>query len=376
MNLMVSTNLNKFQDKAKPPLFKLLVTTIKTTTLPIQKINAIRFLAFSAEHATNEFEGCIRELIDKDQYQGELLEILSLNTNILSILSELSIEKIMRKLEENLDTSEINNADNWIKVILSRRFQSENHIENVSKLVANYRATNFFMNTSYKIDVRFKVVKNLLVDESSSEKFRNLLRESSRKDFRLSHYLDGNLIDVLVLLKDKCLYEHWMKKVIENIHGYNFNTANTAVSVFKSIEKEHWYDMVNNDLKISLVKNIIYEGAKDSQYYSHDCRSLMYSLPSNYPELTKLFLDHLFANLSSEHTRSFFGEKYLGVVSSYIVNCNGEAESYLEKLNYLEGDLLDIKQITRQLKEDIEEIQDDELRRTLLNNSIFTVTIS
>lgn len=143
MNLMVSTNLNKFQDKAKPPLFKLLVTTIKTTTLPIQKINAIRFLAFSAEHATNEFEGCIRELIDKDQYQGELLEILSLNTNILSILSELSIEKIMRKLEENLDTSEINNADNWIKVILSRRFQSENHIENVSKLVANYRATNF-----------------------------------------------------------------------------------------------------------------------------------------------------------------------------------------------------------------------------------------
>lgn len=110
------------------------------------------------------------------------------------------------------------------------------------------------MNTSYKIDVRFKVVKNLLVDESSSEKFRNLLRESSRKDFRLSHYLDGNLIDVLVLLKDKCLYEHWMKKVIENIHGYNFNTANTAVSVFKSIEKEHWYDMVNNDLKISLVK--------------------------------------------------------------------------------------------------------------------------
>ncbi|MNJ03255.1 hypothetical protein D3C73_1635020 [compost metagenome] len=55
------------------------------------------------------------------------------------------------------------------------------------------------------------------------------------------------------------------------------------------------------------------------------------------------------------------------------MNCNGVVESYLEKLNYLEDDLLDIKQIITQLKADIEEIQDDESKSTLLNNSIFTV---
>ncbi|MMZ58668.1 hypothetical protein D1872_206580 [compost metagenome] len=373
MNLMVSANLNKFQDKAKSSLFKLLVTTIKTTTLPIQKINAIRFLAFSAEYATNEFEGIIKELIDKDQYQGEFLEIISLNTDTLSVLSEMSIEKLMYKLEDNLNANEINNLDKWIKVIFSERLQSENHIKSVAQLVTRYRARNFFMDISLKIDIRFEVVKSLLINENCSENFKDLLREHSHKDFNLYHYLDNTMIDVLILLKDKNLYDHWLKKVIKNIHSYDFKVANTAVSVFKSIPKEHWYDMINDDLKINLVKNIIYEGAKDSQYYSHDCRSLMYSLPSDYPELTKLFLDHLFANLSNERIRPFFGGKYLEVVSRYIVNCNGVVESYLEKLNYLEDDLLDIKQIITQLKADIEEIQDDESKSTLLNNSIFTV---
>lgn len=374
MNLMVSTNLSKFQEKAKPPLFKLLVTTIKTTTLPVQKINAIRFLALSAEYATIEFEEYIRELIDKDQYQGELLEIISLNTDILGILSEMSIEKIMHKLDENLNANEINNMDQWIKVILSKRLQSENYIESVAKLVTSYRAKNFFMDISYKIDVRFKVVKSLLIAENSSEYFKDFLLKHSRKDFNLHHYLDNTMIDVLILLKDKKLFDHWLKTVIENIYGYDFNKANTAVNVFKSIAKEHWDNMVDDELKICLVKNIIYEGAKDSQYYSHDCRSLMYSLPDNYPELIKLFLDHLFANLSSEHIRPFFGGKCLEVISRYIVNCNSGVEPYLEKLNCLEDDLLDIKLITEQLRAAIEEIQDDKLRGTLLNNPLFIVT--
>lgn len=374
MKLMVDEKLGKFQDKAKPSLFRLLVTTVKTTTLPIQKINAIRFLAFSAEYTTNEFEGVIRELIDKDQYQGELLEIISLNTDILSILSEMSIEKIMSKLEENLNANEINNLDKWINVIFSKRLQSENHIKSVAQLVTHYRARNFFMDISLKRDIRFKVVKSLLINENSSEIFKDLLRKHSRKDFSLYHYLDDLMIDILILLKDKNLYDHWLKKVIENIHRFDFNVANTAVSVFKSIAKEHWYGTINDDLKISLVKNIIYEGAKDSQYYSHACSSLMYNLPSDYPELTRLFLDHLFANYSNEHIRPFFGGKYFEVISRYIVNCNSGVESYLEKLNYLEVDLLDIKQITTQLKVTIEEIQDDELKSTLLNNSIFTVT--
>lgn len=100
----------------------------------------------------------------------------------------------------------------------------------------------------------------------------------------------------------------------------------------------------------------------------------MYSLIDDFPELIKLFLDYLFANISSEDVQRFFGERYLQIISEYIIKCNSGVEFYLEKLNNLEEVLIDIKQVTKQLKVAIENLEDDEVKSALLINPIFTIT--
>lgn len=367
MKSIIKDKLSRFQKKAIAPLFKLIGTTIKNTNSPIQKSNATRFLALSAEYVEYEYESFISEFIDKDQYEGNLVSLLELNIDILKYISDARIEKIICKLDTALNSSEISNIDTWISIILSSRLQEDKYIENIAKKISNFRENNLFTNSNFKRDVRYRIVKIILENERSSEKFKKMIGQRCRsKAFSLEHFTEPYLKEILILLKDKELYELWLKLIIKNIKSYDYDKGNRAIYVLKSIDKENWINAVDNELKVSLVKEILCEGTTDSFYYSHDCRDTMYSLYSEYPELVKLFLDNIFSNVENDGLKIYMTDKYANIISRYIVEDEEMAEAIIEKLKKLQNDNVDIKAISSELMGRIQKITDDEKRNSLL----------
>lgn len=367
MKAIINDKLNRFQKKAIAPFFKLICTTIKNTNLPIQKGNATRFLALAAEYVECEYESFISEFIDKDQYEGNLLSLLELNIDILKYISDAKIEKIISKLDTALNSSEISNIDTWISIILSDRLQDDKYIENIAKLITNFRKHNLYTNSNYKIDVRYQMVNLLLQNERTSEKFKKMIGEMCKcKEFSLEHFTEPNLRYILIHLNDKGLYELWLKQITKNVSDYDFNKGNKAIDVLKSINKENWINTVDNELKISLVKEVLREGTTDRRYYSHDCRDTMYSLNSDYSELLKLFLDNIFSNAENDDLKIFMTDRYAMIVAQYIVEYEEMTETIIEKLKELQNHNMDVKPISDRLTERIQKMTDDDKRRSLL----------
>lgn len=366
MKSIICEKLGKLQKKAVPPLMKLICTTIKTPDSLIQKTNALRFLSLSVDFISDGFEDYISEFINKDQYEGELLAILDIDVSILNIFSEANIEKIICKLDINLNASEINNINTWTEIILSDRLQETKHINKIAEMITAFKSHNFFTTTNFKRDDRYNFVKMILENGKCSVNFRNLIRQGCYKEFSLDHYFEPYLIEILKILNWGPLYELWLKTITRNISGYNFNTGNKAVTILKSIKKEYWINSVTDQLKLSLVKAILYEGTKGG-YYSHDCEEIMYRLDTDYQELIKLFLANIFCDLDSDELKLYLSERYSYIISKYIVSSDNDVEMFLEKIQELNNKSVDTESIISKLIMEIERTIDSPKKEELLS---------
>ncbi|WP_312355621.1 hypothetical protein [Aminipila sp.] len=365
MKVIVEDKLGQFQKKAIEPLLKSIGNTIKNTKSTVQKDNAMRFLALSTDFISERYENFITDFIEKDQYEGELLRLLDINIDILIYLSDINIEKIICKLETNLTASEISNIEVWIKIILSDKLQDEKFIGSVAKNITSFKDKSLFTD-SPNSDVRFQLVYSILQNEKCLEKFRNMIRNGCYKQFNLAHFEEFYLQNILIQLDDNILYETWLKAINCYINSSNFNYGNRAVNVFTSIAKEYWIDKVSLELKISLVMNILRQGKKDSNYYSHDCAELMWNLDKKYPKLVETFLDHIFENKENNDINEFLVDKYAKIISRYIVSYESKTESIINQLIELRDSNLGAKSILDEIKEVVVNSFQDEFKKSLL----------
>jgi|GEM_PF-1027724 len=365
MKVIICEKLDRFQRKAIDPFFKLLSATIKAPNSTIQKTNALRFLALSVNNVA-EYGQYVTEFIDKDQYEGELLTLFEINIDILRVISDTSIEKIISKLDTNLKSSEINSINTWINIMLSERLQAPQYIENIGSILTNFSRFNLFTGGSDKRDIRYEIVKMLLQNDNCSVDFKNMLGRACSKSFTLEHYMEPNLRDILILLNEKSLYEYWLKLITENVFGYDFNRGNRAISVFKTIPKENWLNNVSDEKKVTLVEEILIEGTKEGLYYSHDCRSTMNSLHLDYPELTRLFVDHIFSHFENDNNIKYFVGEKSKIVSKYIVAFEDEIEANVDKLLFLRINNTDINEIIENIKNEVEQMPDSEVKSLIL----------
>ena len=347
MVIIVENKLNSFHKKAIEPLIKTIIDTIKNSKSPIQKNNAMRFLALSTSFFNEDYEKNVVEFVEKDQYEGELLELLSININILKYLSDVNIEKIICKLETNLKSSEISNLDRWIKIILSDKLQEEKFVQRVAEKITLFKSQSLSDNWQ-KRDVRFQLVFLLLTNDSASVTFKDMIRNGCRKEFKLAHFEDNYLREILLILKDKVLFEVWIKSISAYINRYDFNYGNRAIGVFVSIPKGDWITQVDPDLKTIFVENLLREGMKGG-YYSHDCEELMWKLDVDYLELVEDFLDFVFLNNDDTVIKEFLSNKYKNILVKYILSCKDKKELYINKLNELVEDNAEAKNFLVQI---------------------------
>lgn len=364
IKVIVEHKLSRFQKRAIAPLFKLICTTIKNPNSKIQKYNAIRFLALATEYVVDEYESFISEFIDKDQYEGDLLCLLESNINILEYISDIRIEKIISKLDTFLNTSEINSISTWVSIILSKRLQEDKYIEDISKWITNFTLVN--TNSHCKTDVRYRIVKTILEDKRLTERFKKMIKQNySCKKFTLEDFKERYLRDILILLNDKDLYQRWLEIIITNVSSHNFNKENDAIYNLQSIDKDLWINSVTKESKICLVKKILCAGTRN-EYNSYSCNELIYTMYSHYPELIKLFLENIFSNKESDNLKIYLTDRYVDIVSMYIVKNEEVTEVIIEKLKKLQNDNVDVKSIIGSLKNEIQNMSDGEKKKLLL----------
>lgn len=360
MKLIVQETLKQFQTKAIEPFLKLLGTTIKNSQSEIQKKNVIRFLALSTEFVSEIYENCISEFIEKDKYENELLALLEININILNILSDVNIEKIISKIVANLDASEINNIEVWIEIILSDKLKGDKYINKLVEKITAFKVS--------QKDARYLLLHKILKSEKCSEKYKEIIKINCGKEFTLFHYEETCLTKIIILLNDNLLYQHWIDVITRNISSYDFNIGNRAVYVLRLIEKEYWLDKVSYESKVSLVERILYEGTKTG-YYSHSCSELMYNLNYSYPELTEIFLEYIFGgqkcDIENEEIKKYFTPRYAYIISKYILSYEKMSERIIEKLINLRNSI-EIECIINELKNRIEELEDEHKKNMLL----------
>ncbi|WP_216671683.1 hypothetical protein, partial [Saccharibacillus qingshengii] len=347
---IVEEKLMRFHQKAFSSLLKLVCKSIIAPKTIVHKENLIYFLAYSLKQLQNEYESIISPLVEKDQYEIELLELLHENIEIINHLNESSIDKLIFKLNANLDATEVANRDSWIKIILSSRLQdNKNYYEQISSMLTKFK------NASRVNRVRYDFIYNIIINENCNTDFYETLKIKMRKIFILDHYEDNELMKLMIALRDKAQFEHWINVISSNICRWDFNIANKAVYLFKEIDKEIWLELVSNNSKYELVSAIVREALKDG-YRSHSCIDLFNELPHSYPELIRGFIEQLFeSNGSFKNEKAVIvnlNEKYRDVTISYIKNEEDLVSSVIEKLEEwsYSGDEVDLNYITEKLK--------------------------
>lgn len=123
---IVQSNIDKFHSKAIEPLLKKIGNTIINTNDNTQRENAIYFLALSEKCIDNYNEDYLKEFL-KDRNEIYLLRLLGINSDILNCFTDIEIERLMQRFKNCLKTMQINNLDDWIKVLLSKRIIENNY---------------------------------------------------------------------------------------------------------------------------------------------------------------------------------------------------------------------------------------------------------
>ena len=96
---------------------------------------------------------------------------------------------------------------------ISERLQKEDYRLQLSKMLTSFKQLSG--NAIYKIknDTRYEFVYKLINNDKCSDAFSSLMRNGFYKEFKLDHYYEPKLRELMVIFKDNRLFEHWIKTI-------------------------------------------------------------------------------------------------------------------------------------------------------------------
>lgn len=95
---IVKDNISKFHNKAITPLLNEITKIILTTEDSVQRENGMYSLAMS-EKCISDYSEIYLEKFLREENEKYLLQLLTINLNLLNYFSDVNIERIIRKFE-------------------------------------------------------------------------------------------------------------------------------------------------------------------------------------------------------------------------------------------------------------------------------------
>lgn len=317
---IVQLSIDKFQSKAKLPLLKKIANTIITTDDNTQRKNAIYFLALSEKCIDNYSEHYLEEFL-KDKNEKYLIQILGINPNILNYFGEINIERIITKFINCLNTSQVTNLDDWMKVLLSKRLIKDNYF---------YKVIENLFDKKNNISIVLDVLKRLLDSNENNEECKGFLLNKLKENYKLLFskevICDKNLLELIKIIDDNEVYEEWLLSIKTYFNETSYFAEQNKILdySFKEIPENCWINKVSENIKISFVKSILDQSHPKYLNCSNSARVLSKNFEDEYPLLIDEFLGYLI-NSNNDH---YFRE-YDWFLKEHIKN--NEKKDYIEE---------------------------------------------
>ena len=321
---IVQESINKFHRKAIKPLLNEIAKTITTTEDFHQRQNAIYFLAISEKFIRDYSESYLNDFL-KEENEKYLLQLLGINPELLNYFSDTNIDRIIKKFEINLESKKINNLDNWVIVLLSKKINNGKIINSI--------ISKMFSNENNNISIVIDILRRILYNDICNIELKNFILNEIKNNYNLlfdeETVYDDNLLEIIKLIDNSEVYEKWLTTIVDYFNYFSdFYIMNSLVdSSFRKLPTELWIDKVSENLKIDFVKCIVEEANLTKKYCSSSARDLLENFNDEYPQLIGTFLDYLENNPDSEYYHS----TYCKTIVSFI-NDDKKIEEFKEKV--------------------------------------------
>lgn len=319
---IVQSNIDKFHSKAIEPLLKKIANTIINTNDNTQRENAIYFLALSEKCIDNYNEDYLKEFL-KDRNEIYLLRLLGINSDILNCFTDIEIERLMQRFKNCLKTMQINNLDDWIKVLLSKRIIENNYF---------YTTLDNLFNNENNISTILDVLIKTLDSDENIKDLKTFILTELRDNYNLIFdeiISNKNLIKFIKIMDDNEVYKQWLSYIVENLKGTTIFYKQNAIldNLFNDIPEELWINKVPKNIKIMFVKVIL--NLTHPQFSSpYSAKNLMKDFENKYPSLIDEFLEQLIKS------NDITDLEYEWFVKNHIEN-NEKKNDIEKKFNYL-----------------------------------------
>lgn len=319
---IVQSNIDKFHSKAIEPLLKKIANTIINTNDNTQRENAIYFLALSEKCIDNYNEDYLKEFL-KDRNEIYLLRLLGINSDILNYFTDIEIERLMQRFKNCLKTMQINNLDDWIKVLLSKRIIENNYF---------YTTLDNLFNNENNISTILDVLIKTLDSDENIKDLKTFILTELRDNYNLIFdeiISNKNLIKFIKIMDDNEVYKQWLSYIVENLKGTTIFYKQNAIldNLFNDIPEELWINKVPKNIKIMFVKVIL--NLTRPQFSSpYSAKNLMKDFENKYPSLIDEFLEQLIKS------NDITDLEYEWFVKNHIEN-NEKKNDIEKKFNYL-----------------------------------------
>lgn len=321
---VVQESINKFHSRAIEPLLNKVSKTITTTEDYNQRQNAIYFLAISEKCISDYSENYLKDFL-KEENEKYLLQLLGINPELLNYFSDTNIDRIIKKFEINLESKKINNLDNWISVLLSKKINNGKIINSI--------ISKMFSNENNNISIVIDILRRILYNDICNIELKNFILNEIKNNYNLlfdeETVYDDNLLEIIKLIDNSEVYEKWLTTIVDYFNSFSdFYIMNSLVdSSFRKLPTELWIDKVSENLKIDFVKCIVEEANLTKKYCSSSARDLLENFNDEYPQLIGTFLDYLENNPDSE----YYHPTYCKTIVSFI-NDDKKIEEFKEKV--------------------------------------------
>lgn len=319
---IVQSNIDKFHSKAIEPLLKKIANTIINTNDNTQRENAIYFLALSEKCIDNYNEDYLKEFL-KDRNEIYLLRLLGINSDILNCFTDIEIERLIQRFKNCLKTMQINNLDDWIKVLLSKRIIENNYF---------YTTLDNLFNNENNISTILDVLIKTLDSDENIKDLKTFILTELRDNYNLIFdeiISNKNLIKFIKIMDDNEVYKQWLSYIVENLKGTTIFYKQNAIldNLFNDIPEELWINKVPKNIKIMFVKVIL--NLTRPQFSSpYSAKNLMKDFENKYPSLIDEFLEQLIKS------NDITDLEYEWFVKNHIEN-NEKKNDIEKKFNYL-----------------------------------------
>lgn len=321
---VVQESINKFHSRAIEPLLNKVSKTITTTEDYNQRQNAIYFLAISEKCISDYSENYLEDFL-KEENEKYLLQLLGINPELLNYFSDTNIDRIIKKFEINLESKKINNLDNWISVLLSKKINNGKIINSI--------ISKMFSNENNNISIVIDILRRILYNDICNIELKNFILNEIKNNYNLlfneKTLSDDNMIEIIKLIDNSEVYEKWLTTIIDKFKSTLwFDEKNSLIdNSFRKLSVELWIDKVSDNSKIEFVKCILNEAYSDKVYYSFSARNLLENFKEEYPQLISIFSDYLENIPDSE----YYNIKYYKAITKYIIDTK-KIEEFKEKV--------------------------------------------